>query len=99
MTETLGFALPIRGILRQGERIPLTRTAAILRAICRDEQYLLPKRIAQGLSHRLGAPALHYWGMSLTLQLACSARRHRYGVARKVHGSRNVEPCTDIYRR
>ena len=31
-------------------------------------QYLLPKRIAEGLSHRLAVPALRYWRMSLTLR-------------------------------
>jgi len=41
---------------------------AILSTNCRDEQYLLPKRIAQGLSHRLAVPALRNWGMSLTLR-------------------------------
>ena len=55
--------------------------ASILRTIPWFEQHLVPKRIAQGLSHRLGAPALHYWGMPLTLQLACSARYRAAGMA------------------
>jgi CheY-like chemotaxis protein len=61
---------------------------AILRTIYPDEQYLLPKQITQGLSHRLGAPALHYWGMSLTLQLVCSAR---YCAAGMVERGRCIE--------
>jgi CheY-like chemotaxis protein len=55
--------------------------ASILRTIPWFEQHLVPKRIAQGLSHRLGAPTLHYWGMSLTLQLACWRKVLRPGMA------------------
>jgi CheY-like chemotaxis protein len=40
----------------------------MLRTICRDEQYLLPKRTAGGLSYRLGTPTLRYWAMSVTLR-------------------------------
>jgi hypothetical protein len=62
-------------------------------------QHLLPKRIAGGLNHRLGAPSLHYWGMSLTLEAPCRREVFRhYGGPRKVPGSRNVEPNTDIDR-
>jgi hypothetical protein len=62
MTETLGFALPFPvSCAKRNAFFPLERLY-----ICQDEQYLLPKRIAQGLSHRLEAPALHYWEMSLT---------------------------------
>jgi FixJ family two-component response regulator len=46
----------------------------------------LPKRIAQGLSHRLGAPALRYWGMSLTL---------RHCVLRKVLASLAWSRCLE----
>jgi hypothetical protein len=45
MTETLGFALPIPGILRK-ESAFFHWNDAILRTICRDEQYQLPKRVA-----------------------------------------------------
>jgi hypothetical protein len=74
--------------------------ALILRTIRWLEQRLLPKRIAQGLSHRLGAPALHYWGRSLTYNIACRREllQRRYG-AKKVPGSRNVEQYTRINRR
>ena len=54
---------------------------AILRANGRDEQYLLPKRTAQSLSHRLAVTALRYWGMSLTLRhgMLCKVLPRQYG--------------------
>jgi hypothetical protein len=69
----------------------------ILRTICRDEKYLLPKRIAGRLSHRLGTSILRYWGMSVTLP--CMLREALPRRPAEVPGSRNVEPYTDIYRR
>jgi hypothetical protein len=60
--------------------------AFILGTIRRYEQYLLSKRIARDLSHRLGALALHYWGMSLTLQSCMLAR----GAAPRVCRSHEV---------
>jgi CheY-like chemotaxis protein len=44
-----------------------------------------PKRIAGSLIHRLGAPGLHYWRMSLTLEAPCRREVFRhYGGPRKV---------------
>jgi len=57
----------------------------------------LPKRIAGGLSHRLGTPTLRYWGMSATLR--CTLREALPRRPAEVPGSRNVEPYTDIDRR
>ncbi len=50
-----------------GKRI-LAYSGIILRTIYRDEQNLLPERIAGRLNHRLGTPTLRYWGMSETLR-------------------------------
>src|ERR1700756_459867 len=99
MIKTLGFASPIPGIPKASAFFP--PWFLILRTIRWFKQHLLPKRIAQGLSHRLGAPALHYWGMSLTLQLACSAK-YRANAGMVERGScteADIDPHTRIYRR
>src|SRR5262249_4544205 len=54
-----------------GKKRTLHRNSAILRTMRQDEQYLLHKRTAGELSHRLRALSLHSWGMSLTLEIAC----------------------------
>ena len=59
MIPTTTFGQPKSSITSQGS------SASQLSSSC---QYLLPKRTAEGLSHRLWAPALLYWGMSLTLR-------------------------------
>ena len=93
MIKTLRFASPIPGIPKTAHSSRYDSYTTTIR--------LLLKRIAQGLSHRLGAPILHYWGMSLTLQLACSVRyRAAAGmVERRSCAEANVDPYTRIYRR
>jgi hypothetical protein len=67
---TLGFASPILGILRGEAHFSLISASFYAQSV-EMNRYLLPKRIAGNLSHRLGARSLHYWGMSRTLEIAC----------------------------
>ena len=61
MIPTTTFGQPKSSITSQGS------SASQLSSSC---QYLLPKRIAEGLSHRLWAPALLYWADTTTLHAA-----------------------------
>ena len=73
---------------------------AILRTIYRDEKYRLPERIAKGLSTSLRDAGIALLGNVDDIATSCGeGLLPPYGAARKVHGSRDVEPSTDFHRR
>jgi hypothetical protein len=72
--------------------------AFIIRTIRRQEQYLLPRRIARGLSHSLGAPVLLCWAVPLQRCMQSARNRAAGMVEPGGSGSRNVEPYSRIYR-